>query len=59
MRIIAPVLQTFDQMSALGVQPNNYVASALFAAASYAPCTPDQLERLFAALALLRRCGGT
>lgn len=51
--------QTFDEMQRLGVQPNNHVVSALFAAASFAPCTPPQLERLFAALALLRRCGGT
>lgn len=44
-------------MQQLGVQPNNHVVSALFAAASFAPCNPAQLERLFAALALLRRWG--
>ncbi len=49
--------QMFDEMQRLGVQPNNHVVSALFAAASFAPCTPAQLERLFAALALLRRWG--
>lgn len=47
--------QTFDEMATHGVQPNNYVVSALFAAASFVPCTPEQVERLFAALALLRR----
>lgn len=50
-------VQTFDDMSAAGVEPNDYVLSALFAAASYASCTPAQLDRLFAALALLRRYG--
>lgn len=49
--------QMFDEMQQLGVQPNNHVVSALFAAASFAPCNPAQLERLFAALALLRRWG--
>ena len=48
-------LQTFDEMVAAGVQPNHYVVSALFAAASFAPCTPAHLDRLFAAMALLRR----
>ncbi|PSC72603.1 pentatricopeptide repeat-containing mitochondrial isoform B [Micractinium conductrix] len=51
------LLQTFDDMSAAGVEPNDYVLSALFAAASYASCTPAQLDRLFAALALLRSFG--
>ncbi|KAL4457635.1 hypothetical protein ABPG75_012500 [Micractinium tetrahymenae] len=51
------LLNTFDDMASRGVQPNNYVISALFAAASYVPCTADQVERLFAALALLRSCG--
>ena len=50
------LLRTWDEMEAAGVAPNNYVVSALFSAASHAPCTPAQLDRLFAALALLRRC---
>ena len=50
-----PPLQIFDDMVAAGVQPNHYVVSALFAAASFAPCTPAHLDRLFAAMALLRR----
>lgn len=48
-------VQVFDEMGQLGVQPNNHVVSALFAAASFAPCNHEQLDRLFAALALLRR----
>lgn len=51
-------VQTFNEMGRLGVQPNNYVVSALFAAASYASCMPAQHDQLFGALALLRRCGG-
>ncbi|EFN58573.1 hypothetical protein CHLNCDRAFT_140730 [Chlorella variabilis] len=51
------LLRTWDEMEAAGVAPNNYVVSALFSAASHAPCTPAQLDRLFAALALLRSFG--
>ena len=52
-----PLLQTFDEMTAARVEPNNYVVSALFSAASFAPASPAQLDRLFAALALLRSFG--
>jgi pentatricopeptide repeat protein len=51
------LLATWDEMLGQGVEPNEYVVSALLAAASHAPCTPAQLDRLFGAVALLRRWG--
>lgn len=38
--------------------PNDYVLSAFFSAASYAPCTPADLDRVFGALARHRAAGG-
>jgi hypothetical protein len=42
-------------MIASHVEPNNWVVSALYSAASHMHCTPGQQDRLFAVLALLRR----
>ncbi|KAL4857943.1 Protein Rf1 [Chlorella vulgaris] len=54
---ISWLLQTFDEMIASHVEPNNWVVSALYSAASYMHCTPGQQDRLFAVLALLRSYG--
>ena len=54
------LMATYDAMSAVhGIQPNDLILSAFFAALSHAPCSPAQLERAIAELAPQRSAGGS
>eukprot|EP00887_Chlorella_sp_A99_P002761 scaffold6.g2761.t1 len=49
------LLRVYDEMSGLhGVQPNDLILSAFFAALGHAPCSPAQLERALGELEMHR-----